>query len=206
MSPASKPYHHGDLKQALLKEAERILEEEGIQALTLRAAARAVGVSHTAPQNHFGDLTGLLSELAASGYQRLGAVLSSAVEAAGSEPRRRLRAMGRAYIAFVKAHPGLFTLMFRSERLDSARPALQDAIANTRKILREAVGAVTNVEPSTSPLEMVARTTAAWALVHGYAMLMLEGRLKTAVASLPGESADTLFEAVMNSLSFAGVD
>ena len=114
--------------------------------------------------------------------------------------------MGRAYIAFVKAHPGLFTLMFRSERLDSARPPLQDAIANTRKILREAVGAVTNVEPSTSPLEMVARTTAAWALVHGYAMLMLEGRLKTAVASLPGESADTLFEAVMNSLSFAGVD
>jgi AcrR family transcriptional regulator len=206
MSPASKPYHHGDLKQALLKEAERILEEGGIQALTLRAAARAVGVSHTAPQNHFGDLTGLLSELAAGGYQRLGVVLSSAVQAAGTEPRPRLRAMGRAYIAFVKAHPGLFTLMFRSERLDGARPALQDAIANTRKILREAVGAVTHVEPPASPLDTVARTTAAWALVHGYALLMLEGRLKTALASLPSESADTLFEAVMNSLSFAGVD
>jgi AcrR family transcriptional regulator len=206
MFPASKPYHHGDLKQALLKEAERILEEEGIQALTLRAVSRAVGVSHTAPQNHFGDLTGLLSELAAGGYRRLGAVLSSAVQAAAPEPRLRLRAMGRAYIAFVRAHPGLFTLMFRSERLDSAWPALQDAIANLRQILREAVGAVTHVETPASPLDAVAQTTAVWALVHGYAMLMLEGRLKTAVAGLPGESAATLFEAVMNSLSLAGVD
>src|SRR5262245_33569186 len=68
--PEPRPYHHGDLRAALLAAAEEILEKEGIQALTLRAAARAVGVSHTAPQNHFGDLTGLLSELAAIGYRR----------------------------------------------------------------------------------------------------------------------------------------
>ena len=61
-------YHHGDLKAALLAEAETILERDGIQALTLRAAARAAGVSHAAPTNHFGDLSGLLSELAAVGF------------------------------------------------------------------------------------------------------------------------------------------
>ncbi|MER2507799.1 MAG: TetR family transcriptional regulator, partial [Amaricoccus sp.] len=67
MSDASPPraYHHGNLREALLAGAERILERDGADALTLRAAARAVGVTHAAPRNHFGDLTGLLSELAA---------------------------------------------------------------------------------------------------------------------------------------------
>ena len=71
-----KPYHHGDLKSAVLAAAEKILETEGVDALTLRAVARMVGVSHTAPKNHFGDLEGLLSELAAVGYRsfRRGAV------------------------------------------------------------------------------------------------------------------------------------
>ena len=114
----SKPYHHGDLRQALLTEAERILENEGIQALTLRAVARAAGVSHTAPKNHFDDLSGLLTELAADGYQRLAVALAKGIEEGGSDPRKMIRSMGRAYLAFVKEHPGLFTLMFRSERHD----------------------------------------------------------------------------------------
>ena len=74
--PELKPYHHGDLKSAVLAAAEKILETEGVDALTLRAVARMVGVSHTAPKNHFGDLEGLLSELAAVGYRRFGAALS----------------------------------------------------------------------------------------------------------------------------------
>ena len=73
--PELKPYHHGDLRSAVLAAAEKILETEGVDALTLRAVARMVGVSHTAPKNHFGDLEGLLSELAAVGYRRFGAAL-----------------------------------------------------------------------------------------------------------------------------------
>src|SRR5271167_3046832 len=119
----SRPYHHGDLRTAVLAAAETILEREGIDALTLRAVARAVGVSHTAPKNHFGDLEGLLSELAALGYQRYGKVLADAMDAAGTDPRLRMRAMGRAYVGFARAHPGLFLLMFRSDRLDMTRPA-----------------------------------------------------------------------------------
>src|ERR1700679_1446541 len=88
-----RPYHHGDLKTALLQEAELILERDGIQALTLRAAARAAGVSHAAPANHFGDLTGLLSELAAVGYNRFSMALTAAGEAAGPDPRIRSEAM-----------------------------------------------------------------------------------------------------------------
>ncbi|MCG4958224.1 TetR family transcriptional regulator, partial [Alistipes finegoldii] len=73
MAPASRkarPYHHGDLAPALLEAAERVLKRDGVEKLTLRAVAREAGVSHTAPQHHFGDLTGLLSELAAIGYNR----------------------------------------------------------------------------------------------------------------------------------------
>jgi AcrR family transcriptional regulator len=193
-----RPYHHGDLRAAALATAEKILEREGADALTLRAVARAVGVSHTAPKNHFGDLEGLLSELAAVGYRRYGEVLLNAMDAAGSEPQLRMRAMGRAYVGFARAHPGLFLLMFRSERLDMTRPALREAIEDSRAALRNAAMSIASAKPL-PPLQFVARATASWALVHGFAMLLLDGRLKNTLASLPKDdrSVDTLLEAVL---------
>src|SRR5258706_5554156 len=74
---AAAPYHHGSLREAMLEAAERILERDGIAGLTLRAAAREAGGSHAAPENHFGDIRGLLSELAAVGFAPLGAALSA---------------------------------------------------------------------------------------------------------------------------------
>ena len=142
-----RPYHHGDLKTALLVEAEAILERDGIPALTLRAAARAAGVSHAAPANHFGDLTGLLSELAAVGFQRFTAALLTALEGAGDDLQARASAMGRAYVSFARAYPALFALMFRSERLDSTRPVLREAIEASRQALRRIETASGAVEP-----------------------------------------------------------
>ena len=177
--------------------AEEILERDGIQGLTLRATARAAGVSHAAPAGHFGDLTGLLSELAALGYRRFGRAVMEASEAAGEDPRARMKAMGRAYVGFARRHPGLFALMYRSERLDSARPALRDAIAEARSALRAAASARAPSQPVT-PLQTAAQSTALWALVHGFAVLLIDGRLNGLIASLPGEeSADTLLEAVL---------
>ena len=72
------PYHHGDLHDALLAAAERVLERDGLSGLTLRAVAREAGVSHAAPTHHFGDLTGLLSELAAIGFRRFNAAMIAA--------------------------------------------------------------------------------------------------------------------------------
>ncbi len=200
--PASRakprPYHHGDLRTAVLAAAEAILEREGIDALTLRAVARAVGVSHTAPKNHFGDLEGLLSELAAVGYQRYGETLAAAMNAAGGDPQVRIRAMGRAYVGFAREHPGLFLLMFRSERLDMTRPALREAIEASRQALRNAATLSATVTPST-PLRAAARATASWSLVHGFAMLLLDGRLKNTMALLPeGAGPDTLLEAILD--------
>lgn len=197
-SASTRPYHHGDLKTALLAEAETILERDGIQALTLRAAARAAGVSHAAPANHFGDLTGLLSELAAVGFRQFSAALAAAMEVAGDKPRMRSKAMGIAYVRFARSHPGLFVLMFRNERLDATRPALREAIDAARQALRAAA------EPfagggATPPLRQVAQAAALWSLVHGFAMLLLDGRLAGMIAALPpGEDADALLDAVLS--------
>jgi AcrR family transcriptional regulator len=192
-----RPYHHGDLKSALLKEAEHILEHAGIQALTLRAVARAAGVSHAAPNNHFDDLTGLLSELAALGFARFGTELAAAMQAAGENPRERRIAMGRAYVAFARAHLGLFALMFRSERLDTARPALSEAMEAARQPLRAAVLAHTP-DPVLTPMQTAAQAVALWSLVHGFAMLLLDGRLDNTLGTLPGnEDADSLLLAVL---------
>lgn len=186
-------YHHGALKPALLLAAEEILERDGIQALTLRAAARAAGVSHAAPAHHFGDLTGLLSELAASGFVRFTAALAAAMDEAGGEPEARLTAMGRAYVAFARAHKGLFLLMFRGDRLDLERPALRDAIAAARQALATAVQARMGADASGGP----AQATALWSLVHGFAMLLIDGRLRTILDRTPGHDPDVLLEATL---------
>jgi AcrR family transcriptional regulator len=119
-APSSRqetPYHHGALRDALLEAAERVLERDGLAGLTLRAVAREAGVSHAAPTHHFGDLTGLLSELAAIGFRRFNAEMSAA-RAAGAGPVERAMAPAKAYVAYAQAHPGMYGLMFRGERLD----------------------------------------------------------------------------------------
>ena len=94
-----RPYHHGALREAMLEAAERILDREGIEGLTLRAAAREAGASHAAPKNHFENLTGLLSDLATVGFQRFERRFIDAV-AAVDTPEARLPALGRAYVEF----------------------------------------------------------------------------------------------------------
>ena len=131
-----------------------------------------------APAHHFGDLGGLLSELAVLGFRRFGAALG---EAAG---RDRLDAMGEAYVAFARANPALFLLMFRSERLDPTRPSLADALARASALLTRAAGGfVAGKEQPT--LDQVADAVRAWSMVHGFAMLLLDGRLDATLSSLP---------------------
>ena len=98
----------------------------GWPGLTLRAVAREAGVSHAAPTHHFGDLTGLLSELAAIGFRRF----NEAMVAAGkteTHPLMKALARAKAYVAYAQAHPGMYGLMFRTERLDMTRPSLHEA-------------------------------------------------------------------------------
>src|SRR3954462_616817 len=100
----NSPYHHGGLHDALLKAAERVLERDGLAGLTLRAVAREAGVSHAAPTHHFGDLTGLLSELAAIGFRMFNAAMAAANNSE-THPMMKGMASAKAYFALAQAHP-----------------------------------------------------------------------------------------------------
>ena len=132
----------------MLKAAEKVLERDGLPGLTLRAVAREAGVSHAAPTHHFGDLTGLVSELAAIGFRQFNAAMA----AAGSMPAPMLeKAMARAkaYVAYARAHPGMYGLMFRTERLDMTRPSLHEAAKpHSRDWPARSAPAATNRSPT----------------------------------------------------------
>ena len=192
-----QPYHHGALRTALLDAAEAILERDGIAALTLRAAAREAGVSHAAPAHHYGSLSGLLSELAASGFVRFRERIQAEAEAAGRDPRAQVIGIGHGYVGFARTCPGLFLLMFRSERLDWSIPALSAAGAAAFALLTQPE---TDAEAQrTSPcLRTLVAATERWSLMHGLATLVIDGRLgPVADRVAPGADIETLIQEVL---------
>jgi AcrR family transcriptional regulator len=176
---------------ALLQTAETVLIRSGVEQLTLRAVAREEGVSHTASQHHFGDLTGLLSELAAAGFVRFRTMmLESALDAQGLTTTGR--ALGRGYLRFARNNPDLFLLMFRSGRLDMRRPALASAVDAAFAVL--AGGTAGRPFETPFSLTRAAQITSNWAFVHGLAMLSIDKRLSPIVAALNNGSEDDLLE------------
>lgn len=141
------PYHHGDLRRALLGAAEAVLERGGHTALSLREVARGAGVSHNAPYRHFADREALLATLAAEGFTRLAGALTDAAAAAAQGGR--LRAAGRAYLRFARAHQALYLLMFGPDVRTSAHPTLAAAADAAMAALR-AAGAV-HATPRSAP-------------------------------------------------------
>ena len=193
----AQPYHHGALRAALLKAAEAILERDGIAALTLRAAAREAGVSHAAPAHHFSSLSGLLSELAASGFVRFRECMQTEAEAAGSDPRARITGLSRGYVGFARACPGLFLLMFRSERLDWSSPALSAAGAAAFALLTQP-GTDAGAQRASLGLQAMVAATARWSLMHGLTTLVIDGRLgPVADRVVPGLDIETLIDEVL---------
>src|SRR6201986_3163683 len=189
----TKTYHHGDLREALLRSAETILKRDGLGALSLRAVARAAGVSHAAPAHHFPDLCSLLSALAAEGLDRLSDKLIEAASKGGDTPLE----LAKTYIAFAKANPALFPLMSDPIRLDSKNPALQAARKRVISVLAGTRGA--NVENPT--LSQVGAMTANWALIHGLSLLLLTGRLGALVRMAPeGTTEMDLVESAIHSM------
>jgi AcrR family transcriptional regulator len=115
---ADRPYHHGNLRAALLAEAERTLREQGSEQLSLRELARQAGVSHGAPRRHFADRQALLDALAEAGFARLGDELRAAFDAADGGFESRFRATARAYVRFATQDAALLELMFAGKNRD----------------------------------------------------------------------------------------
>src|ERR1700686_537001 len=117
---SDRPYHHGNLREALLQAAERTVRERGVQDLSLRELAREVGVSHGAPRRHFPDRQALLDALAEAGFARLGAELRGAVASAGEDFEPRLQAIAAAYVRFATRDAALLELMFAGKHSEES--------------------------------------------------------------------------------------
>jgi AcrR family transcriptional regulator len=167
-------HHHGALRRALLDAVAEIVREQGPEAVTLRECARRAGVSHSAAAPHFGDKRGLLTAFATEGAERLAAAMRAALAAlpAGADAAARLAATGRGYIAFARAHPAHFRLMFRSDLIGREDAAWRAASPAPFRLLAEAMEAVA---PGMDARERRARLTLAWAGVHGFCTLRAEG-------------------------------
>lgn len=168
-----KPYHHGDLRAALIEEGLRLIADRAIESFSLREVARNTGVSATSVYRHFPDKEALMTALAHEGLAQLGAAQRAAAEQAGAG-LEGFAATGRTYVRFALANPALFRLIFASPALAGAEPDFSDE-ANPMTFLRRNAAAAGN-----APLDDLAtslRVTRAWSLVHGLAMLMLDGQI-----------------------------
>ena len=163
MPPATRPYHHGDLRPALLRAAIETITEAGPAAMSLREVARRAGVTHAAAAYHFGDKAGLLTAVAAEGYRLLGEALSQAQLRTGD-----FLEVGVAYVRFAVTHRAYFEVMYRPELYDQADTALKQAKAAAAALLYG------SRDPDTGQLS---GGVAAWAMVHGIATLWLNGNL-----------------------------
>ncbi|WP_162299265.1 TetR/AcrR family transcriptional regulator [Microvirga ossetica] len=196
ISAGSKPsaYHHGDLRRALLASAEMVLAERGVEGFTLRECARRAGVSHAAPAHHFGDVTGLLTALAALGFETLTAAMREA-RVGIENPTERLRAIGRGYVAFARDYPERFRLTFDWHRLNHEDPVLRAAGEAAFGELETAIRLVAGAADEPLEGDLLADLVHTWSLVHGFSHLLLAGQLDHTGA---GERAITdLLESVI---------
>lgn len=175
-APAARPYHHGDLPAALLDAVAALIREEGLEAVTLRAAARRAGVSHAAPAHHFGDKQGLLAAFADQGFERFAAALTNARSARSGTPAETLTAMGHAYLNFASEHRPWFEVMFRPELVGDHALGLVGPGGEAFTALLDQVTAC--FEPATTETEVLGIALSVWATTHGLAHLLLDGPLE----------------------------
>jgi AcrR family transcriptional regulator len=170
------PYHHGDLRAALLGAAAAEIERRGYENLSLRELAASLAVSRSAPYRHFVDRRALLAALAAEGFDDLAAIYRNAISL-GKTPQTRLAASGRAYLAFAAERPQLFRLMFASDQFNTRPldPTLIKAAGDCYEVF-EGLVAATLDDPNDSAIK--AATIAMMSSTYGFALLRMGNRLK----------------------------
>ena len=171
-----KTYHHGNLKEALISAGLEILSEKGIEGLSLRNVAKKVGVSHTAPYNHFTNKQALLAAMSTAGHEQLYQVLSSAYEKSKQSSADIIVEIAWAYLQFALEDPGRFKLMF-SGALEEERdhPEYVEISQKNISLLEEIIVFCQNKgQLPEGKVENIAIRL--WSLVHGFALLMVENQ------------------------------
>lgn len=161
-----RPYHHGNLRQAILTAALDVVADRGPDALSLRDLARRAGVSHAAPAHHFKDRTGLLTAIAVEGHKCLAEALA--------EGPADLAEVGVRYVRFALDHPAHFAVMFRPDLYDRDATEVVAARERTSGLLRERLGSLPG---DTRGPDADIAAVAAWSIAHGFATLWNGGNL-----------------------------
>jgi AcrR family transcriptional regulator len=178
----ARPYHHGDLRAALVRAATALLARDGPDGVTLRGAARRAGVSQAAPYRHFRDKEALLAAVAAEGFR--GVVRAGEAVPRRGDPLVTLRRLAQAYVRYATEHPSHYRLMFSPAVRGRTHPSLRDAAGDawvrfTAAIERgQRAGRVRAGDPTALAFVL-------WSLLHGLAMLLVDEQLPRPVARLP---------------------
>lgn len=186
----ARAYHHGSLQQAALEAGLRHLEQDGAEDFSLRELARELGVSAPSLYRHYPNKSALLDALAAAGMDRLGAVQRTASEAAGGG-EAGFFACGRAYVRFALAEPELFRLMSSRMAMSDPLVAPLEEVPQAIRFLRESIDQLMGQQALAQ--QRRAAALHAWSLVHGLALLILDG---------PIPADDALIDATLSSLTF----
>lgn len=152
-----------------------LLEADGLDGLSLRAIAARVGVSHTAPKNHFGSLKGLVTAIGAEGFRLFAAEMRAGVSETSGR-RERLNAAMEGYVRFAQQHPALFKIMFSNDYCDYFDEDLREAAQSSYGILRQ-ISEGLDWEHADAPDGQWRTEIMLWSMVHGYATLANEGQL-----------------------------
>lgn len=175
MPPTKDRYHHGDLREELLRASLQLIESEGLAAVSLRKVAREYGVSPGAPYHHFADRAALMSALAARGFEILGAAMTSARETA-PDPRAALIAMATGYVAFARDHSAYFRIMFRPELSQPDKHPDTEAAGDAAFAVLEATVADAVASGFLPAADAETMALAWWSLAHGMASLTVDGK------------------------------
>jgi AcrR family transcriptional regulator len=174
-----RPYHHGDVPAAVLRETLALLEESGPAGVGFREVARRAGVAHTSVAHHFGDKAGLFTAVATDGFERLGEALAASVERGEG-----FLELGVAYVRFAVEHRGHFEVMFRPDLYRIDDPALVRARARTSAFLH---GEATEISEGAAPEDDQVAAIAGWSIAHGLATLWITGNLPASLGDDPAE-------------------
>lgn len=173
------PYHHGQLREAVIEAAVAEVEAVGAAGVSMREIARRAGVSHAAPAHHFGDKTGIFTAIATRGFR----LTADAIGPAAAGPFGFLNG-GAAYVAFALGHPGYFEVMYRPTLYRSDDPDLVAARSAAFAVLDDSaadLAAQWNIE------DVDGLTVTGWSMCHGLATLLLAGNLTDRVPADPAK-------------------
>ena len=183
-------YHHGNLREALIRAALQLIAEKGPAGFTFAEAARFAGVSPAAPYRHFRDRDELMANVALRGFELFAAKLAEAWNDGRPDPFVALDRLGKAYLEFARTEPAFYTAMFESGVPVGDNPALRDAGDRAFAVLRTAAEKIVAALPAQGrpPALMVALHI--WTMAHGIAALF--GRADAARRPLPMTAAELL--------------